>query len=158
MPSNRRPHPTQKTKAAGNLPPTTPRLSRKRDPAPVVVPFVRLPLRTWKLRPLTPRPRIPPTPLPPMFQTRFHTRSLTPSTLPRPAKRHDAPVAADVVVDAAEAEAVAANKPLRRPSLPKESHPRFCRKRTTLWNPPSLRPLLRLQCCLRRPGRPQPPP
>ena len=121
-PGNRPPLPTQKKKAAGNPPlplPTSLSLSRNPGHAPAVVPFARLPFARLPLRPLMHRPRT-------LHPTMFPTRSLTPSTLPHPAKPRHAPVAAAVVVDAAEAEAegVAANRPLLKPSLPKESLPR----------------------------------
>ena len=153
-PNNRPPIPTQnplpEKKAAGKPPPAPPAsLSRRRNPGhvPAVVPFARLPLRPLMLCPATHRPRI-------LHPPKFPTRSLTPSTLPHPATPRNALVAAVVAADAVEAEAVAANKPLLKPSLPKGSRPRFRQKPTTLRNSPSPHPPLRPQ----RPGHPQPQP
>ena len=151
-PSNRPPIPAQKKKAAGNRPlPPPASLSLNRNPGHVhvLVPFALLLHRPLMLQPSTPRPRIR---HPPMFRT----RSLTPSTLPHPAKPHPAPVVAGVVADAVAAQAVDANKPLRKPSPPKESLPRFLQKRTILRNSASLPSPLCLPCHSRR-GHPHRP-
>jgi len=146
-PGNRPPPPTLKKKVTRNRPfPPRTSLSLSRNPVhvPALVPCALLPLSPPMLRLSTLHP--------PMFPTRF----LTPSTLPHPAKPLHAAVAAAVVVDAAEAEAAAANKLSLKPSPPKASHPRFRQK----WkiHPKSVSPKRRPHPrCPSRRGRPPPP-